>query len=157
MIWPTWLINPFVYLTKSVIAQTSSTSFSHHTLKNAPLKWSFPWALLTTRWPMSHRKHHLMEHFTGWSFTTTKVTGTASGRAFRIILSHLSSEREFPELTHLISKWILSGINNFIPKKKYQQKPNSQTWFITDCPKAIQECFRKHKEQSVQDKVENKT
>ena len=37
----------------------------------------------------------------------------------------------------LITDWVLAGIENFIPHKKYQQKPNSQPWFTPECAAAI--------------------
>ena len=37
----------------------------------------------------------------------------------------------------LISDWVLAGIDNFIPHNKYQQKPNSQSWFTPECAAAI--------------------
>lgn len=45
-------------------------------------------------------------------------------RAFRTVL--------------LISKQIISGMANFIPHKKYQEKLNSQPWFIPECGAAKQ-------------------
>ena len=37
----------------------------------------------------------------------------------------------------LISDWILAGMENFIPSKKYQQRPNSQPWYTPKCAVAI--------------------
>ena len=37
----------------------------------------------------------------------------------------------------LITDWVLTGMDTFIPHKKYQQKPNSQPWFSPECAAAI--------------------
>ena len=46
------------------------------------------------------------------------------------------------EMATSITEWIQTGIDIFIPHKKYQQKPNSQPWFTPECAAAI--CQRNH-------------
>ena len=41
------------------------------------------------------------------------------------------------EMATSITEWIQTGIDIFIPHKKYQQKPNSQPWFTPECAAAI--------------------
>ena len=41
------------------------------------------------------------------------------------------------KIASLITDWVLSGMDTFIPHKKYQQKPNSQPWFGPECAAAI--------------------
>ena len=41
------------------------------------------------------------------------------------------------KVASLITDWVTTGMDTFIPHKKYQQKPNSQPWFTPECAAAI--------------------
>ena len=53
-------------------------------------------------------------------------------------LSHFFNKfNNVSEITNLISDWITTGIDIFIPSKRYQQRPGSQPWFTPECAAAI--------------------
>lgn len=73
------VINPHVFLTQRDISQISSTSFSHFVLKNNSLKCYIPWALLISVKVDSNAADQLLVyHFTGRSFSTKQLIGSAS-------------------------------------------------------------------------------
>ena len=60
---------------------------------------------------------------------------------FRSFLSEISLSNIFshgtPKIASLLSDWILTGMECYIPSKTFQLKPNSQPWFTPECAAAI--------------------
>ena len=54
-----------------------------------------------------------------------------------IPLHSIFSEEDVSKNVSDISKWIQAGMDNFIPSKTYQQKPNSPPWFTPECAASI--------------------
>lgn len=72
------------------------------------------------------------------SFGTRKQTRIASDLTWcKILFKHTSSKT-----VALLIEWILTGTESFIPQKRFQQKPISQTLLTTECAaaKAYRNC-----------------
>ena len=51
--------------------------------------------------------------------------------------SSIFSKDDVSENVEDISKWIKAGMDNFIPSKTYQQKPDSPPWFTPECAASV--------------------
>ena len=60
-------------------------------------------------------------------------------RSFMSDMPHSSifSKDDVSENVEDISKWIQAGMDNFIPSKTYQQKPDSPPWFTPECAASV--------------------
>ena len=60
-------------------------------------------------------------------------------RSFMSDMPHSSifSKDDVSENTEDVTKWIQAGMDNFIPSKTYQQKPDSPPWFTPECAASI--------------------
>lgn len=87
---------------------------------------------------MLNQRHHLIDRSIERDFNARKRTGTASDLTWRKLLSEfLQIYCQQNRGPHLVSEWILTGMENFIFQKKCQQKLNNQPWFTLECSAAI--------------------
>lgn len=98
--------------------------------KNAQIKCYLAWPILTTHWWMLKLTANWKCHKT--IFWYPKVDGDSIRSYIANLLSVFFKNRT----ASLISEWILPGMDNIITKRKYQQKPKSQLWFMPECASA---------------------